>query len=245
MRLSFHSVGVAQVRALGVAYCVLILLGVVLSLLSYYQSRRPPLIKWPDKFPHGLSQPMLALEFARTPDDIEKTVGAQGDLRRARMLALLRTDTFGLIPTYWLFFLSLSWLLAHRSISKSVWFGLAVAVCATGAALFDFAENHYIRIALETSLPQTAAATVNGIYWSALIKWLLIFVALALLSRLFLGRSDWLSILGILFLVTSLLGFLGLFHNPAIEWSYLPLKVTLVCVAATFAFFPARFLRYF
>lgn len=245
MSLSFQIVGIAQIRTLGLIYCLLILLGVVLSLISNYQSRQPPKIQWPEKFPHGLSKPMLALEFARTVDDIQRIVGDQGDPRRANMLALLRIDTFGFIPTYWLFFLSLSWLLGHRSIPYSFWFGVAVAVCATAAALFDFAENHYIRVALETPLSQTGVDTVMGIYRSALIKWLLIFVALALLSGLFLGRSDWLAIIGILFLVTSLLGFVGLRHNPAIEWSYIPLLMTLVGVAVTFAFFPARFLRYF
>jgi hypothetical protein len=244
MPLYFQIVGIAQVRALGLAYCALILLGVVFSLLSGHRSPQPPSIK-PDKLPHGLSKPMLALEFARTVDDVQKIVGDQGDPRRANMLASLRIDTFGIIPTYWLFFLSLSWLLAHRTISYSFWCGVAVAVCATGASLFDFSENHHIRVALETPLSQTAAETVAGIYRSAFIKWLLIFVALALLSRLFLERRDVLVIIGILFLITSLLGFLGLRHNPAIEWSYIPLLMTLVCVAGTFAFFPARFLRYF
>lgn len=241
----YHSVGTVTVRALGLAYCLLLLLGVVFSLLSLYQSRRPAAIEWPGRFPHGLSKPMMALEFARTVDDVGQIVGDQGDSRRARMLALLRIDTFGFIPTYWLFFLSLSWLLSHRSISYSFWCGVTLAVCATGAALFDFAENHHIRVALETPLSQTAADTVAGIYRSALIKWLLIFVALALSSRLFLGRSDWFAIIGILFLITSLLGFFGLLHNPAIEWSYVPLLMTLVCIAFTFAFFPTRFLRYF
>lgn len=239
-----YHVGTATVRALGLAYCLLLLLGVVFSLLSPYQSR-PVAIERPAGLPHGLSKPMMALEFARTVGDIRQIVGDQGDLRRAQMLALLRIDTFGFIPTYWLFFISLSWLLSHRSISYSFWCGVALAVCATGAALCDFAENHHIRVALETPLSQTAADTVAGIYRSALIKWLLIFVALALSSRLFLGRDDWFAIIGILFLITSLLGFLGLLYNPAIEWSYVPLLITLVCVAFTFAFFPARFLRYF
>jgi hypothetical protein len=244
MPLAFQIVGTAQVRALGIAYCLLLLLGVVFSLLSSSQSRARSDAP-PAKLPHGLSKPMLALELARTVDDVEQIVGDQGDPRRAKMLALLRTDTFGFIPTYWLYFLSLSWLLAHRSIPYSFWFGVAVAVCATAAALFDLAENHYIRVTLETPLSQTAADTVRGIYRSSLIKWLLIFVALALLSRLFLERGDLLVIIGILFLITSVLGFVGLRHNPAIEWSYVPLLVTLVSVAATFAFFPARFLRYF
>ncbi|MDX6406253.1 MAG: hypothetical protein QOH70_3708 [Blastocatellia bacterium] len=55
MSLAFQIVGTAQVRALGVAYCLLLLLGVVFSLLSSYQSRvrsdAPPA-----KLPHGLSQ---------------------------------------------------------------------------------------------------------------------------------------------------------------------------------------------
>lgn len=241
----FHPVGIVTLRTLGLVYCLLILVGAVFSLLSYYQSQQPYAIKSPAELPHGLSKPMLALEFVRSVNDVQQIVGDQGDQRRAQMLALLRIDTFGFIPTYWLFFLSLSWLLAHRSISHSFWFGVTVAVCATAAALFDLAENHYIRVALETPLTQTAADTVAGIYRSALIKWLLIFVALALLSRLFLERGDLLVVIGILFLITSLLGFLGLRHNPAIEWSYYPLLLTLICVAVTFAFFPARFLRYF
>lgn len=245
MAQGFHLVGTVTLRVLGLAYCLLLLVGVLLSLISYYQSRLPGAIEWPGSFPHGLSKPMMALEFARTVDDIRQIVGDQGDPRRAQMLALLRIDTFGFIPTYWLFFLSLSWLLAHRSIPYSLWYGVALAVCVTAAALFDFAENQHIRVALETQLSQTAADTVTGIYRSALIKWLLIFVALALSSRLFLGRSDWLAVIGILFLITSLLGSLGLLYNPAIEWSYVPLLIAVVCVAFTFAFFPARFLRYF
>ena len=245
MPISFRTVGIAQLRTLGLAYCLLLLLGVVFSVLSYYQSRQPSAIKWPDQFPHGLSKPMLALEFVRTIDEVKQIVGDQPDPRRVEMLALLKIDTFGFIPTYWLFFLSLGWLLAHRSISHAFWLGVTVAVCVTGAALFDFAENHYIRVALETPSTQTAADTVTGIYHSALIKWALIFVALALSSRLFLERKDLLVTIGILFLITSLLGFLGLRHNPAIDCFNFLLLLTLVCVAITFAVFPARYLRHF
>src|ERR1700681_434535 len=124
MPLSFQIVGIAQVRALGLAYCLLVVVGVVFSLLSYYQSLQPSAIKWPAELPHGLSKPMLALEFARTVSDVRQIVGDQADPRRAKMLALLRIDTFGFIPTYWLFFLSLSWLLAHRSISNALWLGM-------------------------------------------------------------------------------------------------------------------------
>ena len=242
MSQSFGTVGVTQVRIIGMAYGLLLLAGVIAAALAYYQARQPTAIKWPAELPHGLSKPMMALEFAETVDDIRQVVGDQAD-RRAEMLASLKIDTFGIIPIYWLFFLSLSWLLAHRSISNAFWLGIAVAVCATVAALFDFAENHYIRVTLETPLSQTTTETVAGIFRSALIKWSLIFVALGLLSRLFLGRNDLLAWIGIFFLLTSVLGFVGLVYHPAIEWSYLPLLISLIGLAITFALFPARFLQ--
>jgi hypothetical protein len=243
MSQSFGTVGVTQVRIIGLAYGLLILAAVIASALAYYRARQPTAIKWPAEFPHGLSKPMLALEFAEAVDDIRQVVGDRADPRRAEMLASLKIDTFGFIPTYWLFFLSLSWLLAHRSISNAFWPAVVVAVCATVAALFDFSENHYIRVALETPLSQTATETVAGIYRSALIKWSLIFVAIGLLSPLFLGRHDLLAWIGIFFLLTSVLGFVGLFYHPAIEWSYRPLLISMIALAITFGLFPARFIQ--
>src|ERR1700704_3031885 len=102
MSQSFGTVGVTQVRIIGMAYGFLILAGVIASALAYYQSRQPTAIKWPAELPHGLSKPMMALEFAETVDDIRQVVGDQAD-RRAEMLASLKIDTFGIIPIYWLF----------------------------------------------------------------------------------------------------------------------------------------------
>jgi hypothetical protein len=171
-----------------------LLLGLLIRMIaSHFQPVHP------DGLCHGFKTRILAMELASSPFEVSKILGAHNRRNRAVMRQAQYVD-FLFIAAYWLLFLDLSGALALRKFPYAFVVGIAVAVCASAAAYFDVRENLEILKTLKTPLDDSARPSIGICRAAALLKWILIFLAVALLSALFL---KW---LGLLLLVTGLSG---------------------------------------
>jgi hypothetical protein len=239
-------VSATLVRLFGVILCALI----VLALGLPYYSKNVKKRKYPERaaLPGGLSKPMLALELVRSQAEVEEVLGKDTDesniVMRNMLKEDLKGDSYAFIPTYWLLFVAMSWLLAHRHWDWAMWMGIAAGACITGAAIFDYLENSRMSAVLETSISNTNKEMALAISTASLIKWGLIFLATALLSALF-WRHNWIGLITILYILSAVVGFAGLIHRPAIEWSSYLTAIATILVAVIFSGFPEKFLRDF
>lgn len=198
----------------------------------------------PKKLPKGFRSPILALELATSPADVRGIVGDVGDPRRVTMRASLKADFF-FIGAYWVLFVAMAVLLARRDFSWAKWLAVAAGCCATAAAGFDILENFYIFRLLDTTLAKMTQGILDSMSRATLIKWTLVFGTTALLAPMFLWRQDWIVWIGYLYVLTFVIGLIGLLvYRPAIEWatSY-PMGLGLITLAFLFTFWPRKFLQ--
>jgi phage shock protein PspC (stress-responsive transcriptional regulator) len=199
-----------------------LLIGVCMGLASQFQHKLEP---------PGFKKPVLSIEMATTRADVERVVGDAGDSDRFQMRGQQLLD-FLFIPSYWIEFLLISCLLAHRKFRGAKYLGLVAGLCATLAAWFDLQEDRAILHVLDLRLTETPDAAVSAISYYATRKWLLLFVAIGLLSSVFISRKNlvnlrWLIFLppGVLFLITAVIGLIGLFNGTLLELYVLPMTL--------------------
>jgi hypothetical protein len=191
-------------RYTGYFACVLVLFTVVLMVLS---SRNPR------PRPAGVADvrmPALALEFADSDEALYRIIGPRGstDPEVAALRSWYRTNIrvdYVFIVFYWILFVLLAGVLAQRGSGWPVWAAGAVVLAVTGAALFDLVEN--VRM---TRVLETVQLAGNDVATAGFMKWLLSFVALALLSLTFFGRGGWVWVVGAVCLLIAGLGLGGL-----------------------------------
>ena len=188
-------------------------------------------------------RPMMALELPEKLDDIRNNVGDLGDERRAPMLKALALDALLFIPSYTFFFLAMSWLLTQRRFSWALWAGIIAGACGIGAAILDYMENAHIRALLETDLARTTQRMIDSTRYVSSGKWALSFIAIGLLSSLFLWRRDWIVLPGWLYALTAIVGLIGLIYRPAIGWAFGLMGAGVLFVIVVFGVFAPRFLQ--
>jgi hypothetical protein len=187
--------------------------------------------------------PMITLELPEKLDDIKNSVGDLGDERRVLMLKALTSDSLLFIPSYTFFFLAMSWLLTQRRLSWALWVGIIAGVCGIGAAVFDYMENAHIQALLESGLAGTTQQMIDATRYVSLCKWVLSFIAIGLLSLLFLGRRDGIVLLGGLYGLTAIVGLSGIIYRPAIAWAFGLMGAGILFVILVFGIFAERFLQ--
>jgi hypothetical protein len=108
-------------------------------------------------------------------------------------------------------------------------------------------ENIRLLRVLDLPTSEVTNAAANGIRQPSLIKWSLIFLTVGFLSPTFLWRSDWIVLIGYLYLAALLVGLAGVFfYRPAVGWAAaFPMGLGLVAVAFLFTFWPKTFLQEF
>ncbi len=230
----------AIVRICGYVALSTVLIGVCMMLAAQFQHElKPP----------GFQKHVLAMEMATTKDDVTRIVGDVSDSDRFQMRGQQRLD-FLFIPAYWLEFLLISWLLARRKFSGAKYLGCAAGLCATLAAWFDLQEDWAILHVLEFPLAQTTDAMVAAISYYATRKWLLLFVAMGLLSFVFLSRRNLVNVRrlvfllpGALFLITAVIGLIGLFRGPMLELYALPMSLGSLLLIVALLWSPEKFLE--
>lgn len=166
--------------------------------------------------------PMVRLELARSPAEVQAIIGPQGDPRRAQALESLSADS--------LFIVSYGALLAMIGVllwlSGSDWSRVAAVLgwAATLAAVMsDLQENGNLKIVVNQPTP-TPASVQRARRWS-LCKWICFFLAVGSLSTFFLVRGDLFTLVGGAFAIAAILGIVGL----------MPGRVGLLEAALTYA----------
>jgi hypothetical protein len=231
-----HMIDPVYLRAFG-AILLLLVAGIVA--LSLHEKK--PVAEATDATHPKMS--MMTLELPEKLEDIKNSVGDLGDERRAFMLKALAQDSLLFIPSYTFFFLAMSWMLTQRHFSWALWLGVIAGACGLGAALLDYMENAHIRVLLETGLAQTTQQMIDGTRYVSLCKWALSFIAIGLLSWLFLWRRDLIVLLGGLYTLTALVGLIGLIYRPAVGWAFGLMGAGTLLVIVVFGLFAGRFLQ--
>lgn len=187
------------IRLAGYAAIALLVFGVVAVVGT---GRKPAHIQ-------GLTMPVLAMEFVETDAELHAIIGPPGT-REAKFLDGRRWLTtgirfdYGFIALYWLLFVLMAGVLARRD-GPWMWLGAAAALAITGAAVFDAVEN--VRM---TRVIESARLAGIDVAFAGFAKWLLSFVAIGLLSFVFLAQRGWIPLIGVLCVAIAGVGLAGL-----------------------------------
>src|SRR5215210_2743540 len=203
-----------------------------------------------DDLPRGFTSPVLAMQMARSMQEVEMIVGEPGHRDRSEMREQQYMD-FVFIVAYWLEFSLISVLLWRRSFRFAKALGVFAGLCATLAALLDVRENLSILKVLSTSPTPENNPLVHAVRHAAVPKWALLFVAMILLSLVFLGRRDWrlrsgLPFLGtgLLFILTGWIGLIGLTTQDALlELIVMPMSGGLITLLIALCLAPSELLE--
>jgi hypothetical protein len=225
------------VRAIGALASVMVMFAFVGFVM---QKTNPPPVT---QLPHGLTRPALAIEFA-VLSEIDGILGQRDAAGDSPMRSQLRNGLYGdyfFIAMYWLLFAGMSALLATRNHRWAVWAGVVAALCATGAAIFDVVENLSIAAVLDAR--EVQAFMVRNVSAAGFGKWILVSIAVLVLSLVFL-RRNWFALLCGLYLLIGILGIYGLLVNPRlVELSLLLLLASVLAVAVIFSVWPQKVLE--
>jgi hypothetical protein len=169
--------------------------------------------------------------------EVNAIVGGPGHRDRSVMRYQQHLD-FAFIVAYWFLFLLVGVLLGRRRFPLAKALAFFSVACATLAAILDVRENLAILKVLKASPAPGNDALAQAVRASAVPKWALLFVAMALLSFAFLGRKDWrsrssliLMLPGLLFLLTSAVGLLSLLTRESmLELTQVPMLIGLVAL---------------
>jgi hypothetical protein len=194
--------------------------------------------------PGGLHVPGLAIEMAKTPEDvlkIEQFVAPAGGDERAGAARLRKgvTIDFGFIGLYTLVFLVFSWWLKRRRFPEARGIAIVAAILAIATAGFDVLENFRLYSVLEAAVP--TSSMLHSLRVATVLKWILCFETTSVLSVLFLSRKDYWYPLGLVLLIVSQLGVLGLFYNPLLEFAFLGLGTMVFLIGLFIVVAPDRF----
>ncbi|HMV51316.1 MAG TPA: hypothetical protein PLD20_00115 [Blastocatellia bacterium] len=200
-------------------------------------------ISKPERY-NNFVKPIMAMELVRSPDDITHVLADVGKFKQTPtpeefFKTGLRWDGYIIIPFYWGLLMTFSFLLSRHQFASAKWLGIASGLSTTVAAAFDYLENHRMKLALDNH------SLAAGVRQASLYKWGLLFVAFGLLASMFLWRWDSVVVIGTLYLLTALIGLIGLRQDQLIEWSFLPLMAGGAAFGAMLLFAPQRFLAGF
>jgi len=173
----------------------------------------------------GVSDPSIALEVARSLDDVDFILGEAPSPDR-EVMRIKQYIELGFIASLTGLFLTLAWRLTRQGTWGRV-AGPAAMVCALAMTVFDVIEKRAILRVLDVPLLQTTAAMINGIRSASAATWALAALTLALLSGLY-SRS----LVGALLLVTAGMELYGLHDNRFLMWQVYPALAALVGIAA-------------
>jgi hypothetical protein len=159
----------------------------------------------------------LAMEFARTAEQAREIMPLESD--RVQMASQQRMD-FLFIGTYWLLFVFMGLLIMRRTLPGALPLAVAMFFCATLAAWFDVREDLAILNVVSAAENVGDDMVVLISHYSG-IKWTALFLAMLILSVVFIPRKDWgtlagkLSTLaGLCFVASGLIGLVNEYFIP-------------------------------
>ena len=198
--------------------------------------------------PDCYTNPVLALELVKDGADIKKIMAAEEGEARKFVKKSTYKD-FGYIFVYALFFVCLSLLLSRMNFSWAGSVGWLAAGCAVLAAILDLIEDRGMLRAIAGGSSDSLA---NSIRYASLAKWTFLFSFSLLVGLLLIARRDVFVIPAVLFLLTALLGLMGVIFNllrPSFYWMFpaalFDLGLAVIFLAVAFTFWPGTLLNKF
>jgi hypothetical protein len=227
----------ALVRIIGVLASLVLVGAIIMGVVGAMEFKPRTL---PGDQTGGFSGPVMALEFVETTEQAHAILDPNNREPMRRQIYL----DFAWILFYALLYVTISALLARRNCPWASYLAAVAAIAGVGAAAFDVVENLImLRVVNDPAISQSTLAGLH-IRDTAIVKWTLSFVTLAILAVTFYGLDRTLTRIGFLFSLTALAGFVGLWHKP---WLGLlvPLPMLLGLLLLTYAAFrsPEKFVE--
>ena len=211
------------------AYWIGILAVLNLAVIALLFSR--PYFSNASKPVSGITNPVLAIQMARTVDDVDNVLGEAPSPDREAMRIKQYAD-FAFIACYVLLFATLG-----VYIKDARWKSLPLVAAALGAAagVFDVFENIATLKLVDVDLAHTTQKLIDAIHTPSIIKWTLASLAMLLFAALLLRASRTsIKVVGLFDLAAALLGLYGL-HDPRFfGYAGLPSLGSLVLLAILF-----------
>ncbi len=227
----------SMVRIVGVLALLVVVVAIWMAIVQGQFEKIPEA-----GLPGGFQGRVLAMEFVSNTTDVEKILAPDVTHNRAVMQTVLMTD-FVWIGCYGLLFVTISLLLMKRRCPFARYLGFLALIAGVASAAFDVRENQRI-LAVMSQFPYDQNL-VNQVNDAALLKWTLGFVAIALLAIAFQDLANrlanWISIS---FIVTAVVGFIGLWRYPLLGLVAIPLLIALILLAFTAFFRPQNLQQY-
>jgi hypothetical protein len=129
--------------------------------------------------PQRFSDPVLEVETVRDVEDLRLTLGDAPSADRETMRIKTKID-FAFIASYAAFFVALGIVLARHGGWRRM-AGVALAICAIAAAVFDVLENLAILAILDVRIAATTDTMLVAIRHPSTVKWSLIAICAVLL----------------------------------------------------------------
>ncbi len=174
----------------------------------------------------GVADPVVALQMARSADDVEAVLGEAPSADREVMRVKQYVD-FGLIAGYLGLGLVISVVLGRRM-------GLLLVGLTIVAAFLDVRENLGTLRVVNLSLTQVNPAMLDALRFTSVAKWVVLAAAITVLASVTVARKQWyLRIAAVLGLAGAALTVAGLFYNSILVWGGLLMLLGLLLAAAT------------
>ncbi len=180
----------------------------------------------------GITDPVIALEFARSVVDVDYVLGDAPSSDREVMRVKVRIG-FASIAAYTGLFVCLA-LLMQRAGGPGRMLAPAAIVCAGAAAAFNIAASIAVLSLLDVPLFETTGAMINAIRSASFASWALAAVTLGLLSPHFLRSPKLLPrSIGALFAITAIMQLYGLRDGQFLVLGSVPAGLALIGVVVT------------
>jgi len=179
----------------------------------------------------GVADPVVALQMARTADDVEVVLGEAPSADREVMRVKQDVDC-GVIAGY-----------LGLGLVIGAWLGRGRGWLLTGltivAALLDVRENLQTLRVVNLGLSQVNSAMLDGLRLTSMTKWTVLAAAITLLASVTVGQKQWyLRSAGFVSLTGAALTVAGLFYNSILVWGGLLMFLGLLLTAATLKVIP-------
>ncbi len=178
----------------------------------------------------GVADPVVALQMARSADDVEAVLGEAPSPDREVMRVKQYVD-FGLIAGYVGLGVVIGMALGRSGRGAWLLAGLIVAILA---ALLDVRENLGTLRVVNLGLGQVNSGMLDALRFNSIAKWVVLAAAITVLASATVARKQWyLRTAGGLGLAGAALTIAGLFFNSILVWGGLLMILGMLLTAAT------------
>lgn len=206
----------------------------VLCLVSLILVNGRPYFTNASKPPRGILDPHVALQMARSVQEVDAIVSDAPSPDREVMRVKQYID-FAFIASYAGLFLVSGWTLARMA--RWAW---VIGIFGVLAAFHDARENFDILVLLDTPLSETTPAMISHLHLMSVGKWAFAATAIVVLG-VFTWRSGrwYLKLIAAFDLLAAVLILGGLVENAWLVWAGFALAAGMIANAATLKFLAA------